>query len=94
MVDILGLGWVFPSRSVLFGVYKVRHSNWVSIASLFLLSSLSKSYITFEFNINMPATVYIVIYSLYGHIYTLAQEVQKGLEASGVTTKLYQGKIA
>jgi multimeric flavodoxin WrbA len=41
----------------------------------------------------MPATVYIVIYSLYGHIYTLAQEVQKGLEASGVTTKLYQGKI-
>ncbi|KAI9279469.1 NAD(P)H:quinone oxidoreductase, type IV [Umbelopsis sp. AD052] len=38
----------------------------------------------------MPATVYIVIYSLYGHIYTLAQEVQKGLEASGVTTKLFQ----
>jgi multimeric flavodoxin WrbA len=41
----------------------------------------------------MPATVYIVIYSLYGHIYTLAQEVQKGLEASGVITKLFQGKL-
>jgi multimeric flavodoxin WrbA len=39
----------------------------------------------------MTATVYIVIYSLYGHIYTLAQEIQKGLEASGVQTKLYQG---
>ncbi|CAM0134740.1 hypothetical protein VKS41_000707 [Umbelopsis sp. WA50703] len=38
----------------------------------------------------MVATVYIVIYSLYGHVYTLAQEVQKGLEASGVQTKLFQ----
>lgn len=39
----------------------------------------------------MTATVYIVIYTLYGHIYTLAQEVQKGLEATGVQTKLFQG---
>ncbi|GAB5590074.1 hypothetical protein Unana1_04974 [Umbelopsis nana] len=38
----------------------------------------------------MTATVYIVIYTLYGHIYTLAQEVQKGLEATGVQTKLFQ----
>lgn len=41
----------------------------------------------------MVATVYIVIYSLYGHVYTLAQEVQKGLEASGVQTKLFQGRF-
>ncbi|KAG1055903.1 hypothetical protein G6F43_002163 [Rhizopus delemar] len=37
----------------------------------------------------MP-TVYIIIYSLYHHVYTLAQNVQKGLEAQGVTAKLFQ----
>jgi NAD(P)H dehydrogenase (quinone) len=36
------------------------------------------------------AKVYIVIYSLYHHIYTLAQEVEKGLEASGVEAKIFQ----
>lgn len=40
----------------------------------------------------MAAKVYIVIYSLYHHIYTLAQEVQKGLIASGVDAKIFQGK--
>jgi NAD(P)H dehydrogenase (quinone) len=39
----------------------------------------------------MP-TVYIIIYSLYHHVYTLAQNVQKGLEAQGVTAKLFQVK--
>ncbi|KAI8147425.1 NAD(P)H:quinone oxidoreductase, type IV [Fennellomyces sp. T-0311] len=38
----------------------------------------------------MGGTVYIVIYTLYHHIYTLALEVQKGLEASGVKVKLFQ----
>lgn len=37
----------------------------------------------------MP-TVYIIIYSVYHHIYTLAKEVQKGLESEGVTVKLFQ----
>ncbi|KAJ2961243.1 hypothetical protein NQZ79_g3481 [Umbelopsis isabellina] len=34
--------------------------------------------------------IYIVYYSMYGHIYTLAKEVQKGLEAQGVDVKLFQ----
>ncbi|ORZ23405.1 flavo protein-like protein [Absidia repens] len=34
--------------------------------------------------------VYIVFYSLYGHIYTLAKQIQLGLEAQGVNVKLYQ----
>ncbi|KAG2193863.1 hypothetical protein INT47_010008 [Mucor saturninus] len=38
----------------------------------------------------MAAKVYIVIYSLYHHIYTLALEVQKGLVASGVDAKIFQ----
>ncbi|ORX63119.1 flavo protein WrbA [Hesseltinella vesiculosa] len=38
----------------------------------------------------MAATVYIVFYSLYHHIYTVAKEVQAGLEAQGVTVKLFQ----
>ncbi|KAI8068691.1 NAD(P)H:quinone oxidoreductase, type IV [Gongronella butleri] len=38
----------------------------------------------------MVATVYIVIYSLYHHVYKLAVEVQKGLEESGVNVKLFQ----
>ena len=40
----------------------------------------------------MAPTVYIVIYTLYHHIYKLALEVQKGLEAVGVEVKLFQGK--
>lgn len=39
----------------------------------------------------MP-TVYIIIYSLYHHIYKVALDVQKGLEAEGVTVKLFQVK--
>ncbi|KAI7883991.1 NAD(P)H:quinone oxidoreductase, type IV [Lichtheimia hyalospora FSU 10163] len=38
----------------------------------------------------MAPTVYIVIYTLYHHIYKLALEVQKGLEAVGVEVKLFQ----
>ncbi|KAI8640088.1 NAD(P)H:quinone oxidoreductase, type IV [Parasitella parasitica] len=38
----------------------------------------------------MAATVYIVIYTLYHHIYKLAVEIQKGLEAQGVTVKVFQ----
>ncbi|CAO3647313.1 unnamed protein product [Cunninghamella echinulata] len=38
----------------------------------------------------MAGTVYIVIYSLYHHIYKLALEVQKGLENSGTEVKLFQ----
>ncbi|KAI8883357.1 benzoquinone reductase [Backusella circina FSU 941] len=37
----------------------------------------------------MP-TVYIIIYSLYHHIYTVAQSVQQGLEAEGINVKLFQ----
>lgn len=40
----------------------------------------------------MAPKVYIIIYSLYHHIYTLAQEVQKGLESTGVEAKIFQGK--
>ena len=40
----------------------------------------------------MAATVYIVIYTLYHHIYKLAVEIQKGLEAQGVNVKVFQGK--
>lgn len=40
----------------------------------------------------MAPKVYIIIYSLYNHVYTLAQEVQKGLEASGAEAKIFQGK--
>lgn len=36
------------------------------------------------------ATVYIIIYSLYHHIYKVAKDVQKGLESEGVTVKLFQ----
>jgi NAD(P)H dehydrogenase (quinone) len=39
----------------------------------------------------MAATVYIVIYTLYHHIYQLAVEIQKGLELSGVNVKIFQG---
>ncbi|CAO3584076.1 unnamed protein product [Absidia cylindrospora] len=38
----------------------------------------------------MPGTVYIVIYSLYHHVYKLAVEIQKGLEESGVKAKIFQ----
>ncbi|KAI8356207.1 NAD(P)H:quinone oxidoreductase, type IV [Blakeslea trispora] len=38
----------------------------------------------------MPATVYIVIYTLYHHVYKLAIEIQQGLEASGVNAKIFQ----
>jgi hypothetical protein len=32
---------------------------------------------------NTPKTVYVIYYSMYGHIQTLAREVVKGLERSG-----------
>lgn len=34
--------------------------------------------------------IYIIIYSLYGHILTLAHSVKKGLESQGVEVKLFQ----
>lgn len=41
----------------------------------------------------MAGTVYIVIYTLYHHIYKLALEIQKGLESTGAKTKIFQGII-
>ncbi|KAI9485327.1 MAG: NAD(P)H:quinone oxidoreductase, type IV [Benjaminiella poitrasii] len=38
----------------------------------------------------MAATVYIVIYTLYHHVYKLAVEIQKGLESQGVNVKMFQ----
>ncbi|KAI7896381.1 flavoprotein-like protein [Mucor mucedo] len=38
----------------------------------------------------MAPKVYIIIYSLYHHIYTLALDVQKGLVASGIDAKIFQ----
>ncbi|CDH53637.1 protoplast secreted protein 2 precursor [Lichtheimia corymbifera JMRC:FSU:9682] len=38
----------------------------------------------------MAPKVHIVFYSTYGHVYRLAQEVQKGLEAVDVEAKLFQ----
>lgn len=40
-----------------------------------------------------PAKVYVVIYTVYHHVHKLAVEVQKGLESTGVTTKMFQGKL-
>ncbi|OBZ81607.1 putative NAD(P)H dehydrogenase (quinone) FQR1-like 1, partial [Choanephora cucurbitarum] len=37
----------------------------------------------------MP-TVYIIIYSLYHHIYKLALDAKKGLESEGINVKLFQ----
>lgn len=34
--------------------------------------------------------VYVVYYSMYGHVQILAREILKGLEISGVDSKLYQ----
>ena len=39
----------------------------------------------------MAPTVYIVVYTLYHHIYKLAVEIKKGLEAQGVNVKVFQG---
>jgi NAD(P)H dehydrogenase (quinone) len=38
------------------------------------------------------AKVYVVIYTVYHHVHKLAVEVQKGLESTGVATKMFQGK--
>jgi len=35
-------------------------------------------------------TVFVVYYSMYGHIEKMARAVCKGLEKSGVSAKLYQ----
>ncbi|KAI8093589.1 flavoprotein-like protein [Halteromyces radiatus] len=35
-------------------------------------------------------TIFIIFYSIYGHVYTLAKEIQSGLESKGVNVKLYQ----
>ena len=35
-------------------------------------------------------SVYVIYYSEYGHVLTLAREVCKGLERSGVEAKLFQ----
>ncbi|KAG2194447.1 hypothetical protein INT47_003815 [Mucor saturninus] len=37
-----------------------------------------------------PAKVYVVIYTVYHHVHKLAVEVQKGLESTGVQTKMFQ----
>lgn len=37
--------------------------------------------------------VFIIYYSLYHHIATLAEEVKKGLESEGVDVEVYQVKI-
>ena len=42
----------------------------------------------------MTATVFIVFHTIHHHIYKLSLEVQKGLQAAGVTTKLFQGIYA
>ncbi len=39
---------------------------------------------------NQPKTVYVIYYSLYGHVQGLAREIVKGLERSGVNAKLFQ----
>lgn len=41
---------------------------------------------------SQKAKVYVVIYTVYHHVYKLGIEVQKGLEASGVAAKMFQGK--
>ncbi|KAI8888844.1 benzoquinone reductase [Backusella circina FSU 941] len=40
----------------------------------------------------MTGTVYIVIYTLYHHIYKLALEIEKGLQSTGVNVKMFQVK--
>ncbi|CEG63448.1 Putative NAD(P)H:quinone oxidoreductase, type IV [Rhizopus microsporus] len=39
---------------------------------------------------SQKAKVYVVIYTVYHHVYKLGIEVQKGLEASGVAAKMFQ----
>jgi len=36
------------------------------------------------------ATIFIIIYSKYGHIATMAEEVKKGVEATGAKVQIYQ----
>ena len=38
----------------------------------------------------MAPTIYVIYYSMYGHVYKLAKEVQAGLESKGVNVKLFQ----
>jgi NAD(P)H dehydrogenase (quinone) len=40
---------------------------------------------------SQPAKVYVVIYTVYHHVHKLAVEVQKGLESTGVSAKMFQG---
>ena len=35
-------------------------------------------------------TIYVIYYSMYGHVQTLAKQVIKGLESVGVNAKLFQ----
>jgi hypothetical protein len=39
------------------------------------------------------AKVYVVIYTVYHHVHKLAIEVQKGLESTGVSAKMFQGTV-
>lgn len=64
---------------------KETHINRKSMVSSFSFYYQNKK------KSKMTAKVYIIIYSLYHHIYTLAKEVKKGLEASGVEAKIFQG---
>lgn len=45
----------------------------------------------FKIRMSAPAKVYVVIYTVYHHVHKLAIEIQKGLESTGVTTKMFQG---
>ena len=56
-----------------------------------LYNSLTKLISNSNIKKKMPK-VFIIFYSLYHHVYTLAQHIQKGLESQGVEVELYQVK--
>ena len=39
---------------------------------------------------NNKPTVFVIYYSMYGHVQTLAREIIKGLNVVGINAKLYQ----
>lgn len=36
--------------------------------------------------------IFIVYYSMYGHVKTMAEEIRKGVDSTGAEGILYQGK--
>lgn len=38
----------------------------------------------------MAPTIYVIYYSMYGHVYQLAKQVEAGLQSEGVNVKLFQ----